>query len=142
MLQEKERQNLNASQNSLLSVDSGNNNKKNSGLNLINKFKQASNLQRRKLFPDSSNSKQPDLTPTNLNRPTNATHTNPNQSPYLNTKSWFQQWTLRPAENNYQQDINRDKEFSFIINDHTFGSVKANLIRAFISVSHLYILAF
>ncbi len=64
-----------------------------------------------------------------------------NSSSNSDSKSWFQRWNFRSDSingtnsNATSQDVNRDKEFTFAINDRPLNNVKADLIHALIMVS-------
>lgn len=58
-------------------------------------------------------------------------------SPNLDSKSWFQRWNFRQENINNQQNEEKEKEFSFLINDRPLNSVKADLIHAFLSTQDL-----
>ena len=59
-------------------------------------------------------------------------------SPNMDSKSWFQRWNFKQENiNNTQNEQEKEKEFTFIINDRPLNSVKADLIHAFLSVKIL-----
>ena len=53
----------------------------------------------------------------------------------MDSKSWFQLWNFKQVYINTQNDQEKEKECTFIINDRPLNSVKADLIHAFLSVS-------
>ncbi len=52
-------------------------------------------------------------------------------TPNMDLNSWFQRWSFRQENISQQNEQDKEKEFTFLIND----SVKADLIHAFLSVS-------
>ena len=56
-------------------------------------------------------------------------------SPNLDSKSWFQRWNFKQENINTQNEQDKEKEFTYLINDRPLNSVKADLIHAFLSVS-------
>ena len=62
-----------------------------------------------------------------------------NESPSMDSKSWFQRWNFRQENINNSQNSEqeKEKEDSYIINDRPLNNVKADLIHAFLSVSSL-----
>lgn len=57
-----------------------------------------------------------------------------NESPSMESKSWFQRWNFKQENINNQNEQEKEKEFTYIINDRPLNSVKADLIHAFLSV--------
>ncbi len=54
------------------------------------------------------------------------------------SKSWFQRWNFRQENiNTAQPDQDKEKEFTYVINDRPLNSVKADLIHAFLSTQDL-----
>ena len=57
------------------------------------------------------------------------------------SKSWFQRWNFRQENiNTAQPEQDKEKEFTYLINDRPLNSVKADLIHAFLSVSFILML--
>jgi len=78
-----------------------------------------------------SNGQAPNTQPT-------PTQSNGNETPILDSKSWFQRWNFRQENINTQPQIDeKDKEFTFYVNDRPLNSVKADLIHAFLSTQDL-----
>ena len=62
-----------------------------------------------------------------------------NESPNLDSKSWFQRWNFKQENiNNSPNDQEKEKEFNYYISDRPLNSVKADLIHAFLSVSVVF----
>lgn len=62
----------------------------------------------------------------------------PNMSIDPGSKSWFQRWNFRQENiNTAQPEQDREKEFTYVINDRPLNSVKADLIHAFLSTQDL-----
>ncbi len=54
------------------------------------------------------------------------------------SKSWFQRWNFRQENiNTAQPEQEKEKEFTYLINDRPLNSVKADLIHAFLSTQDL-----
>jgi len=53
------------------------------------------------------------------------------------SKSWFQRWNFRQENINTQPEQEKEKEFTYLINDRPLNSVKADLIHAFLSTQDL-----
>lgn len=59
----------------------------------------------------------------------------------MESKSWFQRWNFKQENINTQNEQQeKEKEFTFVINDRPLNSVKADLIHAFLSVSLFFFL--
>jgi hypothetical protein len=63
------------------------------------------------------------------------TSESPMNTPNMDSKSWFQRWNFRQENISQQNEQDKEKEFTFLINDRPLNSVKADLIHAFLSVS-------
>ena len=57
-------------------------------------------------------------------------------TPNMDSKSWFQRWNFRQENVNTPTEQDKEKEFTYLINDRPLNSVKADLIHAFLSVTH------
>lgn len=62
----------------------------------------------------------------------------PNMNMDQGSKSWFQRWNFKQENiNTAQPDQEKEKEFTYVINDRPLNSVKADLIHAFLSTQDL-----
>lgn len=88
-----------------------------------------------------NNNSHVNQTPVTANKVPDSPSTASNGSSNIDaSKSWFQRWNLRPSDSTTSSTssviaVERDKEYTHVINDRPLNSVKADLIHAFLSVS-------